>query len=606
MADTRDHVQRIHERGLLGFAEVVERQCAALLDLAESGAGATDPRWQEVLEARGSSSVLINALGDAMGGRMSPLAQLLLVFGLDRVETTLLMTLWGLATSEALARRAHALSLVWSAHLGADEHAAEAAGHTADLVARISFPDALSQQLALQALRPQATLRRYMLVRAVDSRRRDPRRERIQLDPDVAAALLGIWRPPHVARGAVRARDAQSLEERAVYSEHTGCLAALRRALAEHHVHLALIGRPGAGKRTLVRAAARAEQRPLIEVRLRHAPADPELLTELLLRCQRDALLRQAVLYIELVDDALPPALVQVFDADPGRLVIGVPAERPELATAAMRASWPDLGAVALPALDLQAQPALWEQLLRARGAASPSLSDLQAHACRPGLVIGDLVRAASAVLAPASRQGSPEAIALGAALSSAFARDLATLAEGLWLPGGEDAGQGTEGTQSTESAGLAGSWAAYAGEIRGGVLSISAWGVPEQQQYPRPVVAHTSGDMGRVVEQARALAVAVRMPLYRVDLGYLLASRAEDPAVYFERLFAAAARAGAVLLVTPIDALALDQPWTRAVTNALAAHLDTPRSPVLLHGSAQALPIALASRIHHHLAEPV
>ncbi len=603
MADTGDHVQRIHERGLLGFAEVVERQCAELLDLAESGAGATDPRWQEVLEARASSSVLINALGEAMGGRMSPLAQLLLVFGLDRIETTLFMTLWGLATSEAIARRARACARAWSAHLGPDESAGEESGHPADFVARLTFPDALGQQLALQALRPQATLRRNTLVRVVDGRRRDPRSERVELDPDVAAALLGIWRPPHVAPGAVRARDAQSIEELAAYPQHAGCLAALRRALAEDYVRIALLGRPGAGKRTLVRAAARAEQRPLIEVRLRHAPAAPELLTELLLRCLRDALLRQAVLYVELVDDALPAALLQVFDEDPGRLVIGVPAERPELATAALRASWSDLAVVALPALDLQAQPALWEQLLRARGAASPSLSDLEAHACRPGLVIGDLVRAARAVLAPTSPQGSLDAPALGAALSSAFARDLAALAEGLWLPASEGARLDAVSAGSVD---LAGAWAAYAADIRSGVLSISAWGVPERQQYPRPVVARASGDMGGVVEQARALAAAVRMPLYRVDLGYLLASRAEDPGGYFERLFAAAARAGAVLLVTPIDALALDQPWTLVVTNALAAHLDTPVSPVLLHGSAQSLPVALESRIHHHLEESV
>jgi hypothetical protein len=602
MEDMRDHVQRIHERGLLGFAEVVERQCATLLDLAESAAGAADPRWHAMLEARASSSVLINALGDALGGRMPPVGQILLIFGLDRVETALLMTLWGLSTSEAVAGRARARELAWSAHLGASEHAGDLPGHPADLIARITFPDVPSQQLALQALRPQATLRRYMLVRSADGRRRDPRRERIELDPDVAAALLGLWRPPPVAPGAVRARDAQTLEGVVVYPEHAGCLTALRHALAASHVHIALLGRPGAGKRTLVRAAARAEQRPLIEVRLRHAPADPELLTELLMRCQRDALLRQAVLYIELVDDALPPALVQVFDVDPGRLVIGVPAERPALATAALRASWPEIGVVSLPAIELEAQPAVWEQLLRARGAAAPAPAELQAHACRPGLVIGDLVRAASAVLSPTAGLASSDARALGRALSSAFARDLRELAEPLWAP--PDGGSPHAEPPATP---LTGAWAVYADEIRSGVVGISAWGVPEQQHHPRPVLAHVAGnDVHRIVEQTRALAASVRMPLYRVDLGYLLASRSEDPGVYFERLFAAAARAGAVLLMAPVDALALDRPGARAVTNALATHLDAPVVPVLLHGEMQGLPVALESRIQHYLAEPV
>lgn len=600
MGDSHDHVQRIHERGLLGFAEVVERQCADLLDLAESAADATDPRWQAALEARASSSELVNALADALGGRMPPLGQLLLVFGLDRIETALLMTLWGLATSETLARRARAHELAWSAHLG--EPAGDLPGHPADLIARITFPDAPSQQLALQALRPQATLRRYMLVRVADGQRLDPRRERIELDPDVAAALLGIWRPPAVAPGAVRARDAQSIEDVAVHPEHAAGLAALRQALAEPHVYLALLGRPGAGKRTLVRAAARAEQRPLIEVRLGHAPADPELLTELLQRCQRDALLRQAVLYIELVDDALPPAILQVFDADPGRLVVGVPAERPELATGALRASWPELGVVSVPALDVEAQLALWERLLRARGAAPPELADLQAHACRPGLVIGDLVRATRAVLSPTTNLASVDGRSLGQALSSAFARDLGALAEALWLPPDQT-------SPPAEATRLPGAWAAYAGELRDSVVTLSAWGVPEQQHYPRPVLAHVSGsDVRRVVEQARALAASVHMPLYRVDLGYLLASRAEDPGVYFERLFAAAARAGAILLFSPIDALALDRPWTRIVTSILAAHLDMPAVPVLLHGANQivpgTLPVALESRIEHFLDE--
>jgi hypothetical protein len=94
-------------------------------------------------------------------------------------------------------------------------------------------------------------------------------------------------------------------------------------------------------------------------------------------------------------------------------------------------------------------------------------------------------------------------------------------------------------------------------------------------------------------------------MPLYRVDLGYLLAAPGDDPGVYFDRLFGIAARAGAMLLITPIDALSPDRPWTRSLANALAEHLDNPLLPVLLHGTAQMLPIALESRIQHYLDAP-
>lgn len=603
MADNRDDVQRIHERKLLGFAEVVERQCARLLDLAERGAGPADPGWQDVLAQRGSSSELLNALSDALQGRMPPLGQLLLVFGLDRVETTLVTVLWGLGSSAPLARRARAIERAWSAHLGADDAEAELPGHAAEMVARLAFPDEPSQQLALQALRHQGRLRRFLLVRLADGQRRDPRRERVELDPDLAANLLGMWRPPPMAGGAVRARDAQSAEPIEVHPEHGEHLAGLRAALAQPHVRVVLLGRPGAGKRTLVRAAARAEGRALIELRMNRAPADPERLTELLIRCQRDALLRQAVLYIELADDSLPPLVIEVFDTDPGRLVLGVPAERPERAVASMRAVWPDLGAGALPEIELYLQPALWAEILGRRGAPVPSRAELEAHACRPGLVIGDLAHAAAAALAPGTTHDNTEALAraLGAALAAAVARDLAALAEQLWLPGPDAAAEAQTG-----QAALTRLWADFAEDVRSGTVQFSAWGVPEQQHYPRALVAHATGDdVRRVVERARALAAAVGMPLHRADLGYLLAAPDQDPGLYFERLFATAARAGAMLLITPIDALSADRPWTRALANALAAHLDEPRVPVLLHGTAQVLPVALESRIQHYLDVP-
>ena len=313
-------------------------------------------------------------------------------------------------------------------------------------------------------------------------------------------------------------------------------------------------------------------------------------------------MLRQAVLYIELTDAALPAPVEQVFEDEPGRLLLGVPAERPDRAAAALRASWPDLGVVAVSDIDLHLQPALWAQVLARHGADVPPREHLEAHACRPGLMLGDLARAAATALAPGAVHDGPEALAraLGAALTTSLGRELASLAEALWLPSAPpDAAAG--------AVALTGLWADYAGDIRGGVVQLSAWGVPEQQQFPRPLVAHAAGDdVRRLVERARALAAAVHMPLYRVDLSYLLATPGDDPGPYFDRLFGVAARAGAMLLITPIDALSPDRPWSRALANALAEHLDNPLLPVLLHGTAQMLPIALESRIQHYLDAPV
>lgn len=610
MVDLREDVQRIRDGGLLGFVDVVVARCARQIDLAEDGVAAGDPRWRDLHEARAAWPELLGVLQQTID-HTPPLAQLLLVFALEPEETAVLMTLWGLAASDTLAERARALDAGWSLGLQEDEREAGDLGHPAEVVVRIASPEAHDQQRGLHALRPQGKLRRHVLVRLADGRRRDPRRERVELDPDVAAALLGIWRPPPMALGAVRARGSRPRGVVAVQPAHELPAAALRRALGQSHVRAALLGRAGAGKRTVARDAARRAGRPLIEVRLSAAPDQPALVEELLARCRRDALLQQAVLYVELADETVPAAVARVFDEEPGRLILGVSAEGAEGALPGLRARWPGLVAAALPTLDMAAQAGLWEQLLRARGARLPARAALEAHACRPGLVIGDLVRATETVLAPAPRgddiapaTGDALARELGAILTEQLERDLAALAEALWSPRRAGAGPDAlvdrsparEHVQSLDQA-----WHALAAEVRRGQVRVSAWGATEALHHPRPLVARVTGsDARRACALARSLARAVGLPLYRVDLGYLTGSRRDDPARYFDRLFAAAGRAGALLLVTPVDTLALDRPGSRSVANALAAHLDAPPVTVLLHGAERPLPVALASRVEH------
>lgn len=654
---------RIRGLGLDAFAEVVVRRCARLLDLAAAPAGAHDPRWRDLARERATWPALLAALEQTLG-RTPPLVQLAVALALEPPEIELIVFLWGLSRSDALARQARDLAAAAGSGVPADADPGVPAGAVVDA----AFPDAIARQQAWHALRPQGVLRRRRLVRM--AAHAQPRRAAIELDPEIAAFLDGVWHAPAVdairGRGLDGPDDEDSEDGRAAPAAapepagivHKPVLARLQALLAPPAAHIALVGRAGAGKRTLARAAAARLGGPLIEVRLDALPDGRR--ADVLARCARDALLYQAVLYVELdraralawaaapdavdaADDAAGDAIDSAADgviaalaAHPGRLVVGVPAEPGSSVAGRTRAALPAMIEIAVPDVRLAVQPALWGQLLRARldalvaaGEASswpasmltePTEEALEAHACRHGLIIGDMVRATEAAIvtalarldagAPAgdgdgedraAAGGDALAAALGAALSEHLARELEPLAERLWPPAAPAAAVAPAAPRDP-------AWGALAATVRGGRLEVDAWGASTRTSArPYPLVARIAGGThDRVAAAARFLAHATGMPIYRADLGYFahLAPAAATDAV--DRLFAAAARCGAMLLLTPITALALDQPHARAMANAVGVCLEQADIPVLLHdpdpGAAAALPVAIESRIERAL----
>jgi hypothetical protein len=81
-------VQEVQERGAAGLMNVLDRQCARLMDMA-AAAGWHDPRWPLVNRQRALVPALL-ALVEANAGTPAPIAQVIDELELDAVECTLL------------------------------------------------------------------------------------------------------------------------------------------------------------------------------------------------------------------------------------------------------------------------------------------------------------------------------------------------------------------------------------------------------------------------------------------------------------------------------------------------------------------------------------
>ena len=536
---------RIRGHGLDGLRQIVEQHAVHL-------AGAPD--WDAIAHERHTWPALLNALEQHLG-HAPPLVELARTLALDATECWLIITLWGLSMSPATA--AHEIP--------------------PGRLATMTFAHETQQRDAAAALAPGGRLRRHGLVRArrpapPDS---DSDSERISLAPDVSAFLQGLWPSPAADAVHVRGTGAALVSAPPALARP---LAELYRHIERPRARLALLGAPGAGKRTLVRAVTSQRDIALIEVTL--ARCDPA--RALLTRCARDALLYRAVLYIALADHTLPERIAAILDQAPGIIILGIPTRGDSEATAAAaRAAWPALTCVPLPPLGVAEQPAAWTTLLTDLAPDAPAPadldhleSDLEAHACRPDLVIGDLDRAARAALARL-RARAPDTAARpsGRDLGTALAEHLPLdhLAERLWP-------MASARVDAPDPA-----WADLARTVREGQQIVDAWGPSMRtSRLPSPLVAHVRGGGHRVaVARARSLARALSMPLYRVDLGYLADIPADRGAAYLRTVLAAADRCGAILLMAPAARLA-SAPHTEP-TAALAEALQYHTGVILL-----------------------
>lgn len=536
----------IRRHGLDGLRQLVEQHCARL----------ADPDWDTITHERRTWPALLDALAQHLG-HAPPLVELAHTFALDATESWLLVTLWGFSMAPALARRA------WPP-------ATAAPGIPAARLATITFAGEPQQRAAVRALGPGGRLRRHGLVRLAPADAQAPAGEHVYLDPDVSAFLQGLWRSP----------DPDSVHVRGTGAPLVSAPPALARPLAELYRHLerrpariALLGRPGAGKRTLVRAVTTQRDIPLIEATLAHrAPAHARAL---LTRCCRDALLYRAVLYLALADDIQPDLILDILDQAPEIIILGIPAHGDPEATAARL---PDLACIPLPPVSLADQPAAWTAVLAALAPDAPAPPDpdhlehdLEAHACRPGLVIGDLDRAARTAMARPGAAPRPSGLELGTTLAEHLALD-DHLAERLWpihrIPPPPP---------------LDPAWAALARTVRAGQQTVDAWGLSMRTtRLPAPLIAHVHGGTHRgAVARARALARTLSLPLYRVDLTALADIPGDRATAYLRTVLAAADRCGAILLLAPAARLTA-APLAETAT-ALAEHLQHHTGVVLL-----------------------
>ncbi|HUQ01784.1 MAG TPA: hypothetical protein VM261_04775 [Kofleriaceae bacterium] len=84
-------VQEVQERGAAGLMNVLDRQCARLVDIAAAG-GWHDPRWPLVNRQRALLPALL-ALVEASTGAPAPIASVIDELELDAVESALLAVL---------------------------------------------------------------------------------------------------------------------------------------------------------------------------------------------------------------------------------------------------------------------------------------------------------------------------------------------------------------------------------------------------------------------------------------------------------------------------------------------------------------------------------
>ena len=578
LLDHAGDLRRVRREGLAGFLPLVERHTARLLDMAAEEAGTEDERWAVVQGERERWPRVLAFLLETRGA--PPLSRLVSALALSETESWLLVTLWGLSMAPALARR---LRLEGGA------------GVPAGAVVDATFADGASRQEAMRALLPQGRLRRWYLVRSEEAGAVDPRCERIWLEPDVATFLEGMWRAPEGAGEAVRLWTGDAP---APWPGREEVLARLRGVVdgaVPGAVRVALCGRPGAGKRTLARIVAARLGMPLLLVRPDAVPGDQ--VRALLGRCQRDAMLLGAMLYIDMgprrfeagsmagmaAEGALLDALADVADVPGGEAccwVLGVPADD----AAAVRRGWPDVVELAVAELAPEVQPAVWAAALAAAGAGVPAADVLRAHVCRPGLVAGEMARAAAMIVARAAARGQAAGApasgpALAEALDAGRMEELAEVAERLWPVAGARAAALAAGWIEVARAARAAGIGAGAGAGAGGLV--------------------VRARAGAVVAGARALARELDLALYRLDLGYVC-EIADGSALaarwHLERVLAAAARAGAALLVGPVGAITGFA--RQAVANALGAWLDAPVGLVLLFDEGDGVwPLALESR---------
>jgi hypothetical protein len=304
---------------------------------------------------------------------------------------------------------------------------------------------------------------------------------------------------------------------------------------------LALRGRAGSGRRSLLRALAREAGWAVIEPRPAGRPM-PEALWS------AAALLGGAI-------ELLPGPPEPLADAAPGPMACRLPPG------AAVPAGWAVLD---VPMPDPVLRRRLWQQVLQ--GQATPPNEDDLTEAARHRLPAGTLVGVARAA---AASSGRPWRERIQQALATRHGADLGRLARRESLPAGLGAG-----VLALPPATRA-EWQALLARCRHREALAAAAGPALAGLGPgvRALFKGPSGT-GKTLA-ARVLAAELGLALYRVDLGAVVDKYIGETEKHLEQVFSAAETLDAMLLLDEGDALLAPRTGVASATDRYA-NLET------------------------------
>jgi hypothetical protein len=238
-----------------------------------------------------------------------------------------------------------------------------------------------------------------------------------------------------------------------------------------------------------------------------------------------------------------------------------------------------------VPSIPIDAQPAAWAEALHRRGRRSPPLEELEADACTPGLVPGEIeaaVALACAQMVGRDAQSDPPAAAsLWAAHEDDTRGQIASLSELMApFPGAESispAGPHDSSTAATAAA-------AEALDARS-----------RRNANRRGFVVHFHGpDQKSRRLAAIALGASLQSPSYWLDLRKLAAGEPARACSHIEDLVQLADWFSALLFLEPLESLPPgDSGEAHPAVAALGAHLAMTELTVVLGGDTDAHPPA-------------
>jgi len=414
---------------------------------------------------------------------------------------------------------------------------------------------------ARDAFLPGAPLRRFRLVAPEPGAPgAAPGARPLRLDERIADYLLGVNRPDERVGEVLRPVRPVPLPP-----AHRDLVMRLRRWLeadagGERRPLLNLVGPPGAGKLAVARALCEELGVNLFRLDASRLPLAGAEREEMLHLLEREAVLLQTALYLEVAADVVSAptereraALLDTLVDRLGVFFIAASRERwaAERETLAVRVPRPDAGA----------RRAVWQQAL----AGVPHTLDGHLDRVVQQFELGpqDIVRVVAATYA-AARLRAPDA----ADVVDTAASDPALSADDLWQACREHAGGGLDelarrlvpchtwedlvlpddvGRQLRE----------IADQVAGRSRVYEAWGFGAKLSRGRGIGALFAGPSGTgKTLAAEVLAAHLDLDLYRIDLSGVVSKYIGETEKNLRRVFDAAEQSGAILFFDEADAL--------------------------------------------------